>query len=133
MSCGIGRRRGLDPSLQWLWRRSVATAPIRPLAWESPYAVGVALGKEKKKIFLVNTGHAIVIRLGGEAGSSLVVQWVKDLALLLQQLGSLLCEGSVPGPGTSTCHRYKGKKEREGGFDSTKVKIKISRKTILAA
>jgi len=27
----------------------VATAPIRPLAWESPYAVGVALEKKKKK------------------------------------------------------------------------------------
>ena len=105
MSCGVGRRRGSDPALLWLWPKPVvAIVPIRPLAWESPYAVGVALGKEKKKIFLVNTGHAIVVRLGGEAGSSLVVQWVKDLALLLQQLGSLLCEGSVPGPGTSTCH-----------------------------
>jgi len=26
----------------------VATAPIRPLAWEPPYAVGVALKKDKK-------------------------------------------------------------------------------------
>ena len=26
----------------WLWRRPVATAPIRPLAWEPPYAAGAA-------------------------------------------------------------------------------------------
>jgi len=28
--------------LLWLWRRPVATAPIQPLAWEPPYAAGVA-------------------------------------------------------------------------------------------
>jgi len=38
MSCGVGCRRGSDPALLWLWRRLVATAPIRPLAWEPPYA-----------------------------------------------------------------------------------------------
>ena len=30
-----------DPAL--LWHRAVATAPIRPLAWEPPYAAGTAL------------------------------------------------------------------------------------------
>ena len=49
MSCGVGRRRGSDPALLWLWRRPVATAPIRPLDWESPYAVGMALEKTKRK------------------------------------------------------------------------------------
>ena len=38
----------LDPTLLWLWRRLVATAPIRPLAWEPPYATGAALEKDKK-------------------------------------------------------------------------------------
>ena len=38
----------------WLWRRPVATAPIQPLAWEPPYAVGAAqeiatTTKDKKK------------------------------------------------------------------------------------
>ena len=42
MSCGVGRRRGSDPALLWLWCRVVATAPIRPLAWEPPYAAGAA-------------------------------------------------------------------------------------------
>ena len=49
MSCGVGRRLGLDPALLWLWCRPVATAPIRPLAWEPPYAMGAALENAKKK------------------------------------------------------------------------------------
>ena len=48
VSCGVGRRHGLDPVLLWLWRRPVATAPIRPLAWEPPYAMGVAQEMAKK-------------------------------------------------------------------------------------
>ena len=36
-----------DPALLWLWRRPVATALIRPLARESPYAAGVALKRQK--------------------------------------------------------------------------------------
>ena len=49
MSCGVGCRRGSDLALLWLWRRTVATALIRPLAWEPPYAVVAALEKAKKK------------------------------------------------------------------------------------
>ena len=48
MSCGVGRSRGSDPVLLWLWRRLEATAPIRPLAWEPPYAEGEALEKAKR-------------------------------------------------------------------------------------
>ena len=32
--------RGSDPALLWLWCRPEATAPMRPLAWEPPYAAG---------------------------------------------------------------------------------------------
>ena len=49
MSCGVGRRLGWDPALLWLWCRPAATAPIRPLAWEPPYAAGAALDKEEKR------------------------------------------------------------------------------------
>ena len=51
MSCGVGRRHGLDPTLLWLRRRPAATAPIQPLAWEPPYAAGVAqeMAKKQKK------------------------------------------------------------------------------------
>ena len=48
MSCGVGCRRGSDLALLWLWYRLAATAPIRPLAWKHPYAVGVALKKKKR-------------------------------------------------------------------------------------
>ena len=48
MSCGVGRRLGSDPAWLWLWRRPGATAPIRPLAWESPYAAGMAQEMAKK-------------------------------------------------------------------------------------
>ena len=49
MSFGVGRRHSLDPALLWLW--PLATVPIRPqpLAWELPYAVGVAQKDQKKK------------------------------------------------------------------------------------
>ena len=33
----------------WLWYRLAATAPIRLLAWEPPYAVSEALEKTNKK------------------------------------------------------------------------------------
>ena len=38
-----------DPALPWLWRRPAAIALIRPPAWEPPYAVDVALEKDKIK------------------------------------------------------------------------------------
>ena len=38
-----------NPALPWLWCRLVATALIRPLAWEPPYAVGAALEKGKRE------------------------------------------------------------------------------------
>ena len=49
MSCGVGRRCGSDPALLWLWHRPAATALIRPLAWELPYASGAALKRQKTK------------------------------------------------------------------------------------
>ena len=57
MSCGVGRRSDSDPALMCLWCSPVATAPIRPLAWEIPHAKGVALKekkKKKKKVILIN-------------------------------------------------------------------------------
>ena len=49
MSCGVGNRHSLDPVLLWLWCRPAAATPIQPLAWELPYAEGVALKKKKSK------------------------------------------------------------------------------------
>ena len=50
MSCGVGCKCSSDPTLLllWLWRRPADTAPIRPLAWEPPYATEATLEMEKK-------------------------------------------------------------------------------------
>ena len=51
MSCGAGCRHSSGPMLLWLWHRPVATAPIRPLAWEPLCATGAAqeMAKRQKK------------------------------------------------------------------------------------
>ena len=49
MSCGVGCRHSLDPTLLWLWCGRVATALIRPLAWEPPYAAGAAQEMAKRQ------------------------------------------------------------------------------------
>ena len=49
VSCGVGHRRGSDPVFLCLWRRPASVAPIRPLPWEPPYAVGMAIKSKKEK------------------------------------------------------------------------------------
>ena len=49
VSCGVGRRRGSDPTLLWLWCRPAAVALIQPVAWELPYAALKSQKKKKKK------------------------------------------------------------------------------------
>ena len=39
----------LESQLLWLWHKPSATALTRPLAWESPYAVGVAKKEERER------------------------------------------------------------------------------------
>ena len=53
MSCGIGSRGGSDPALPWLWCRLAAEAPVGPLDWEPPYAMGATLKSKKKLIVLI--------------------------------------------------------------------------------
>ena len=47
VSCGVDHRCGSDLALLWLWLRLAAVALIQPLAWETPYAMGVALKKKQ--------------------------------------------------------------------------------------
>ena len=49
MSCGVGSRHGSGPVLLWLWCRPATPASNRPLAWEPPYAAGVALKDKRQK------------------------------------------------------------------------------------
>ena len=46
--CHVSCRHGLALVLLELWRRPTATAPNGPLAWEPPYAAGVALKTTNK-------------------------------------------------------------------------------------
>ena len=59
MSHGVCCRRGLDPMLLWLWCRLAGTVPIGPLAWELPYAAGVAQ-KSKEKNYKNNQATLII-------------------------------------------------------------------------
>ena len=72
MNCGVGCRCGSDPALLWLWHRPVATAPIRPIAWEPPYATGAALKKRQKQTPVTGTkkklfGFFLIFRAASEA------------------------------------------------------------------
>ena len=49
MILGVGHGCGSDPTLLWLWCRSLATALIRPVAWDPPYAVGVTQENAKRQ------------------------------------------------------------------------------------
>ena len=52
MSCGVGCRCSTDRVGQQL------QAPVRPLAWELPYAVGAALKKKEEK----RVGHVYFLK-----------------------------------------------------------------------
>ena len=93
MSCGVGRGHGSDPALLWLWHRLAAVAPIRPLAWEPPYASGVALKrqKDKKKNVCKVTGS---IRKGHGLDDSIYIKCLKEVNPWSQKVDHLL-----PGPG----------------------------------
>ena len=47
MSCGVGHRHGMDPTL--LWHRPAATALIQLPGWEPPYAASAALKSKQKQ------------------------------------------------------------------------------------
>ena len=104
MSCAIGQRYGSDLALLWLWCRSAATAPNRPLAWESPYAAGVALKKTKKKktekaqktknTYTLKLRNVICqiysIKKTMQFQVPVVAYWVKNLTSIREDAGPIL-------------------------------------------
>ena len=86
MSCGVGHRCGLDLALLWRWHRIAAAAPGQSLAWELPYAMGVALQRQKKKVPVVmlmkrNYLNSTNSSRSGKGIDSSCVQWVKSKVL----------------------------------------------------
>ena len=49
MTYGVACQCSSDSAVPWLWHRLEATSLIRPLAWELPYATGVALKMKERK------------------------------------------------------------------------------------
>ena len=91
ISCGVGSRHSSDLVLLWLWHRPVATTPIRPLAWEPPYAAGVVLKRLKnfktknKTNRSSHRGLVVMIPISIHEDAGLITglaQWVKDPVLL---------------------------------------------------
>ena len=79
VSCGVGRRCGSDPMLLWLWRRPAATALIRPLAWEPPYASGAAQSNSKKTKKIVRDAGLSHFSIGPAVhGSLMLPQTLRD-------------------------------------------------------
>ena len=76
MSYSVGHRHNLDLTLLWLWHRPAATALIRPLAWEPPYAVGVALKKTKRKKKKNQQKEYSIRNIWG--GVPVVAQWLTN-------------------------------------------------------
>ena len=89
MNSAVGRRHVSDLALLWLWLWTASVAPIRPLAWEPPYASGVAI-KSKTKNMKTQTGipHCGAVETNPtrniEVSGSIpgLTQWVKDVGLL---------------------------------------------------
>ena len=72
MNCGVGCRCSSDLAL--LWCRRAATAPIGPLVWELPYAVGVAL-KRKKNFNLATECFSAPLYFASQWSASLFSAW----------------------------------------------------------
>ena len=92
-----GKSQTSDLALLWLWCRPAATAPILPLAWELPYAVGTALKERRKE------GRKEGKREGGREGGK---------------------EGRKERKKERTKERKKGKKEgrKEGRKEGKKIR-----------
>ena len=82
-----------------LWCRPAVTAPIRPLAWEPPYIVNVAL---KKKTTKKQTNY-LLINTWGKCSSSLLANnnfFLKEvITIIIIILWPHLWHAEIPGPG----------------------------------
>ena len=80
--------------LLWLWLWLVATAPIRLLAWEPPYATGAALEKTKRQkkkkkgikgTSLIMPGSLIYhINIIDQSENSVLLKYLENKALVMK-------------------------------------------------
>ena len=73
MRCGVDCRHSSDLTFLWLWYRLVAVAPIQLLAWELPYAMGVAIKRKSNKI------HKQLIQLNIKKPKLQLKKWTGEL------------------------------------------------------
>ena len=94
MSCGVGCRWSLDPTLLWLRCRPAAVAMIRPLAWEPPHAAGAGVAlkrqknKTKKKFFFHFSRFFCPLTHGVKPFDFL---WLLEIIFLLENFPFFLC------------------------------------------
>ena len=110
MSGGVGCRHVSDLALLWLWRRPAITAPIRPLAWEIPYATGVALKSQtkpskKKKWLTVTciTNDIWGLRIIGHSFYGYVCVGIGKNKGVTQTQNSAILQGLPVGLGEAVC------------------------------
>ena len=130
VSCGIGRRCGLDLVLLWLWLAAIAS--IRPLAWEPSYATRAALKKTKNKNnkkTRKKTLEQTISQRRSERTEKIFGKEVKGCKQLNYKWGSspLWCKGigaisTVPGQDPRPARWVKGPRARspEASFPLTK-------------
>jgi len=115
VSCGVSRRRASDLALVWLCPRPAAAAPIQPLAWELPYAVGAALKRPppKKNLSILRLqedwglcghGHQVVQVFHLVEGDICICKTAQEMSIrcfsmLLQREAATEDLGEEPAPG----------------------------------
>ena len=117
MSCGVGRRLGWDLVLLWLWHRPAATAPIRPLAWEPPYAMGSS-PRKGKKIKKKKSAEELNIyfskkdmRLANRHRESGSTSLIKEMQIKTTMISPHTCENGSHQKATNKC--WQGCEKRE--------------------
>ena len=108
LSCGVGCRCCSDLMLLWLRHRPVAIAPIRPLTWKLPYAVGAALKKAKRKKTWATFSHTCwSLRPTYDSHKLLMGFWRKKPTLLILMLYTVRVKSASHRLGSSvTLHTY---------------------------
>ena len=81
MSCSVVGISGSD--LEWLWYRPAAAAPIQPLGWEPPHAMGVAIKRPKNlklkwvKFLMSELFHLPSVRYILDFWTNIALNWTK--------------------------------------------------------